>query len=237
MRQRTAACTGGEIPALRRKMMKRFSALLMLLSMLLVSATRAQRAAVVFCALDDTLDFKTVKAGDAIELHTSRDLMEGDKVLLPRGTAVIANVVAVEDGKTVSVVLDKATLKAGKTVPLMGIIVAVANVEKKDLTNDPLYGMNHSTEVSQHSMPGTGLDSNASVATSGAAAQTAIMKGKNEPKTMLSADSQGAIGIDGLELKWVLDKPPATTVFTSKKRNLKIKKGSEVLLRMAPPEV
>ena len=195
-------------------------------------AVSAQKAAVVFCVLDDTVDFKTAKAGDSIGLHLSRDLMEGDKVLLPRGTPLSANIVAAQDAKSISVVLEKATVKSGEVMPLMGIIVAVANVEKSDLTSGALYGMNHSTEVSQH-----GADPNASVATSGAAAQTAIMKGQNVPKTTLTADSQGAIGIEGLELKWVLDKPPATTVFTSKKKNLKIKKGAEVLLRMAPPEV
>jgi hypothetical protein len=216
--------------------MKRYFMTVFFLPMLLIGAAVAQKPAVVFCTLDENVDFKVAKPGDSIGLHTLRDLMDGDKVLLPRGTALNANVTAA-DGKSISVVLDKATLKSGKAVPLMGIIVAVANIEKKDLTNDPLYGMNHSTEVSQHSMPGTGMDPNAGVGTSGAAAQTAIMKGQNESKTMLSADSQGAIGIDGLELKWLLDKPPATTVFTSKKKNLKIKKGSEVLLRMAPPQV
>jgi len=53
----------------------------------------------------------------------------------------------------------------------------------------------------------------------------------------VTANSQGAIGIDGLELKWVLDKPPATTVLTSKKQNLKLRKGAEVLLRIAPAEI
>ncbi len=215
--------------------MKSLSASL-LFAVLFVTAASAQKAAVVFCALDDSLDFKTVKAGDSVALHTTRDLVEGDKVLLPRGTALTATVVSAADAKSVSIALDKATL-AGRTVPLRGIIVAVA-VPKGDLTSDPFYGMNHSTEVSQHAQSGgAGMDPNASVATSGAAAQTAILKGANEAKSNLTADSQGAIGIDGLELKWILDKPPATTVFTSKKKNLKIHKGAEMLLRMAPPQI
>jgi hypothetical protein len=217
--------------------MMRFS-LSLLLAILLATAASAQRAATVFCVLDDALEFKTAKAGDSVALHTTRDLMGGDKVLLPRGTPVSVRVLTTADGKSISLALDKATLQSGKTVPLMGIIVAVAIPPKGDLTEEPLYGMNHSTEVSQHAQSGgVGLDPNASSATSGAAAQTAILKGVNGPKSILSANSQGAIGIDGLELKWVLDKSPATTVFTSTKKNLKIRKGAEVLLRMAPPQV
>jgi hypothetical protein len=67
--------------------------------------------------------------------------------------------------------------------------------------------------------------------------QTAILEGENNRKSNLRADSSGAIGIEGLELNWVLDKPPATTVMTAKKKNFKLSKGTEVLLRMAPPKM
>jgi hypothetical protein len=92
--------------------------------------------------------------------------------------------------------------------------------------------MNHSTEPTQR----TG-NSGASVASSGAAVHTAILKGKNDPKSNLQEDSSGAIGIDGLKLNWVLDKPPATTMMTAKKKNFKLPGGTEVLLRMAPPRM
>jgi hypothetical protein len=73
-------------------------------------------------------------------------------------------------------------------------------------------------------------------ASSGAAVQTAILKRKNDPKSNLHEDSNGAIGIDGLNLNWVLNKLPATTVMTAKK-NFKLAGGAEVLLRMAPPQM
>jgi hypothetical protein len=214
--------------------MKRVSFFL-LFAWLLSPAISAQQAAVVFSALDNSIDFKTAKAGDAIALHTTRDLVDSGKVLLPRGTALTAKILAA-DGHSISLALDTATLKTGKTVPLVGIIAAVAFQESRDLAGDPLYGMNSSTEASQHKQSGSGLDPDASIATSGAAAKTAVLEGVNRSKYNLSADSQGAIGIEGLQLTWVLDKPPATTVFTTRKKNFKIVKGSEMLLRMAPPE-
>jgi hypothetical protein len=199
--------------------------------LLLTLAAGAQHAALAFCALDQTVDFKLAKAGDKIALHLARDLVVDGKTLMSRGTAVSATVVDAKDGNTLSIVLDKATPKPGQEVPLMGIIAAVAS-PAGDLREDPFYGMNHSTEPTQR----TG-NAAASVATSGAAAQTAILKGKGDPKSNLREDSSGAIGIDGLKLNWVLDKPPATTVLTAKKKNFKLQRGTEVLLRMAPPQI
>jgi hypothetical protein len=198
---------------------------------LLTLAAGAQHAAMAFCALDQTVDFKMAKAGDKIALHLARDLVINGQTLMPRGTPLSATVVDAKDGNTVSIVLDKATPKPGQDVPLMGIIAAVAT-PPGDLTEDPFYSMNHSAEPTQR----TGNAAQTSVATSGAAAQTAILKGKNDPKSNLQEDSSGAIGIDGLKLNWVLDKPPATTVMTAKKKNFKLQRGTEVLLRMAPPQ-
>ncbi|HEY2235350.1 MAG TPA: hypothetical protein VGK01_17895 [Candidatus Angelobacter sp.] len=61
-------------------------------------AAAAQQAAIGFCALDKTLDFKTAKAGDKIALHLTRDLVVEGKTLLPHGTALSATVTDVKDG-------------------------------------------------------------------------------------------------------------------------------------------
>ena len=203
---------------------------LMLLPLALAAA--AQQAAIGFCALDQTLDFKMAKEGDKIDLHLTRDLMVNGKTLMPRGTALSATVVDAKNGNAVSIVLDKAKPKPGQDIPLMGIIAAVAT-PPGDLTEDQLYSMNRSNEPTQR----TGNSAITSLASSGAAAQTAIVKGQNDPKSNLQEDSSGAIGIDGLKLNWVLDKPPATTVMTAKKKNFKLVSGTEVLLRMAPPKM
>lgn len=195
-------------------------------------AASAQHAALAFCTLGQTVDFKTAKAGDKIALHLARDLMVEDKIVMPRGTVLSATVVEAKDSNTVSIVLDKATPKEGQEVPLMGIIAAVAT-PPGDLTDDPFYGMNRSKEATQR----TGNAGTTSVASSGATVQTAMLKRQADAKSNLADDSSGAIGIDGLKLNWVLDKAPATTVMTAKKKNFKLERGTEVLLRMAPPKV
>lgn len=212
--------------------MRRIIAVPFMLLLLTLAAGAQQQAAIGFCTLDQTLDFKMAKAGDKIALHLTRDLVVNGKTLMPHGTALSATVVDAKDGNAVSIVLDKATPKPGQDVPLMGIIAAVAT-PPGDLTGDPFYAMNHSTEPTQRTgnLPAT------SVASSGAAVQTAQLERENRPKSSLQEDSSGAIGIDGLKLNWVLDKPPATTVMTAKKKNFKLHSGTEVLLRLAPPRM
>lgn len=210
--------------------MRRIIAVVFML-LVLTLAAGAQHAAMAFCTLDQTLDFKTAKAGDKIALRLARDLVADGKTLMPRGTALSATVVEAKDSNTVSIALDKATTKSGQEIPLMGIIAAVAT-PPDELTDDPIFGMNRAREASQR----TG-NAAASLASSGATVQTAIMKREADPKSNLAEDSSGAIGIDGLKLNWVLDKPPATTVLTAKKKNFKLVRGTEVLLRMAPPKI
>src|SRR5262249_2494341 len=135
---------------------------------ILTVAASAQHAAMAFCGLDQTVDFKVAKAGDKISLHLARDLVVDGKTLMPRGTALSATIVDVQEGNTVSIVLDKATLKPGQEVPLMGIIAAVAT-PPGDLSDDPFYAMNHSKEP----MAGHADGGDASLASSGAAVQTA----------------------------------------------------------------
>ena len=200
--------------------------------LLLALAAGAQQPAIGFCTRDKTLDFKTAKAGDKIALHLTRDLVVKGKTLMPHGTALSATVVDAKDGNTVSIALDQATPNPGQEVRLVGIIAAVAT-PPEDLSSDPFYSMNHSAEPTQR----TGNAGASSAAGSSAAVQTAILKGKNEPKSNLQEDSSGAIGIDGLKLNWVLDKRPVMTVMTAKKKNFKLLSGTEFLLRMAPPQM
>ncbi|HKW74291.1 MAG TPA: hypothetical protein VJN64_02090, partial [Terriglobales bacterium] len=119
-----------------------------LMLFLLTLAASAQHAATAFCALNQTLDFKTAKTGDKIVLHLTRDLVVNEKTLMSRGAAVSATIVEAKNGNTVSIVLDKATPKPGQEVALMGIIAAVAT-PPEDLTEDPFYSMNRSSEATQ----------------------------------------------------------------------------------------
>jgi hypothetical protein len=214
-----------------QKTWRRIIAIAFMLLFFTLAAT-AQQAAVGFCALDKTFEFKTAKTGDKISLHLTRDLVVNGKTAMPRSTRLIATVVDAKDANTVSIVLENATLASGKEVPLMGIVAAVAT-PPQDLSDDPFFGMSRSNEPTQR----TGNAGISSSAGSNGAVQTAMLKGANDPKSNLREDSSGAIGINGLKLDWLLDKSPATTVLTAKKKNFKLERGTEILLRMAPPQM
>src|SRR5215468_4803104 len=114
------SCAQREPYRLRELTMRRIVPVSFML-LLLTLAAAAQHAAIGFCALNQTLDFKTAKAGDKIALHLTRDLVVDGKTLLPHGLALSATVVDAKDGNAVSIVLEKATPKPGQDVPLMGI--------------------------------------------------------------------------------------------------------------------
>src|SRR5215468_8878518 len=141
------SCAQREPYRLRELTMRRIVPVSFML-LLLALAAAAQHAAIGFCALNQTLDFKAAKAGDKLALHLTRDLVVDGKTLLPRGAALTATVVEAKDGNALSIVLDKATLKGGQQIPLMGIIVAVA-APPSDLSSDPFYSMNRSAEPEQ----------------------------------------------------------------------------------------
>src|SRR5690348_8436772 len=98
--------------------MRRILAVAVMIILLALTAG-AQQAAIAFCALDHTLDFKTAKAGDKLALHLTRDLVVKGNTVMPRGTALTATIVDVKDGNSVSIVLDRATLKSGQEVPVV----------------------------------------------------------------------------------------------------------------------
>src|SRR5207237_9389443 len=87
------------------------------------------------------------------------------------------------------------------------------------------------------SAPGTGNRSASSKASSTAAVATAQVKGGMDSSPQLSEDSQGAIGYEGMSISWSLEVPPPMTIFMSKAKSIKLKAGTQVLLRMAEPHV
>jgi hypothetical protein len=138
-------------------------------------------------------------------------------------------------------IIDKGVNKAGVEIPLQAIVAAMAAPNKDSLASDPTYAMLHSAEPT---MRGTGARSASSTGTlaasskaeSNAAVATATLKPMPSEST-LREDSQGAIGYEGLSIRWNFLVPPPITILTTDKKNLKLASGTEMLLRMAPPRL
>ena len=199
--------------------------------------------------LTSSLESRSATVGQEFTLKTISDLVVEGQLIIPRGSRVLGHVTeAVTKGKDqshseLSLVIEKAVRPDGSEVPLQGIIAALVAPQNTSLSDDPTYGLLHSNEPAQRisasstvgSGGGSGTLPAASKAGSTAAVATANLKGPMDLPTVLDADSQGAYGYEDFSMAWHLITPPPITVISSKGKNVKLKAGTQMLLRMAPP--
>jgi len=201
----------------------------------------------VFAVVIKRLETKGASLNQDVTLRTITDVLVDGIVVIPSGSRVVGHVVEfATKGKgspqsILAIVIDTAVLESGREIPLQAIIAAVAAPQDGALASDPTYGMLHSNEpkmvaTSPSSASQTGDLSPSSKANSTATLGTARINGEMRKGLLLNADSHGAIGFSGLSLSWRLATPPAVSVFSSNNKEIKLEAGTQVLLRMTPPQ-
>lgn len=234
------------------KMMKyclRSLILMSLLASVLCAQTneRGPQVTTVTTVLIASLETKTAAAGQEFLLRTTSDIVVNGEIILPKGSKVLGHIseaVARDKGHPQSelwLIIDKAVSKAGVEISLQAIVAAIAAPNKDSLSSDPTYAMLHSAEPTMRGTgasraSGTGTLTASSKADSNAAVATATLKPMPTEST-LREDSQGAIGYEGLSIRWNFLVPPPITILTTEKKNLKLAAGTEMLLRMATPHL
>jgi hypothetical protein len=228
--------------------------MVLLIAVLLIaphqSASAGNQPAVttVFALLVKRLETKSASLDQELTLRTISDVVVDGIVIIPSGSRVVGHVVELatkgkgSEQSILAIVLDKAVLESGREIALEGIIAAVAAPQDSSLSSDPTYGMMHSNEPKMvgrgpSSASRAGELSASSKVDSTATLSTARINGEMRKGLLLNADSQGAIGFEGLSLSWRLTTPPAVTVFSSNRKEIKLEAGTQVLLRMARPEL
>lgn len=233
--------------------MKRFRLALLASILLCSSSLYAQTSSVqpevsnLLAVLNNVVETKTAKAGDEISLRPISDLAVAGQIVIPRGAQLNGKLAEVvlkdkENPETLLVFsVEKAVLKNGTEIPLQAIVAALAAPRKESLATDPTFGMMHSNEPKMvggaTNASSAGALSPTSKATANAVVATANLTGRLDQATILDANSQGAVDIEGLKITWRLLAPPPLTVVSSKSKNLKLEAGTQMLLRMAPPRV
>jgi hypothetical protein len=224
-------------------------ALLLLFSTSLIAQTGNQtRVTTVFAVLIKTMESRSASVGQELNLRTISDVVVNGEIVIPRESRLVGHVSEVatkgkEEPKSVlAIIIDKAIMANGGEIPLQAIIAAVAAPQDKDLSSDPTYGMMHSNEPKMvAASPGSASSSGglaaASKAGSTAAVATANLKGALDEPSVLTEDSQGAVGYEGISMTWHLMAPPPVTVFASSGKNVKLEAGTQMLLRMATPRL
>ena len=210
------------------------------------SAVNQQAVSIVFAVVEKRLETKSASLNQELTLRTISDVVVDGIVVIPNGSRVVGHVVELatkgkgSEQSILAIVIDKAVLDSGREIALEAIIAAVAAAPKGDsLSSDPTYGMMHSNEPkmvgSSAARPGELSPSSKvdSTATLGAVR----INGEMRKGLLLNPESQGAIGFSDLSLSWRLTTPPAVTVFSSNRKEIKLEPGTQVLLRMAQPSV
>jgi hypothetical protein len=226
-----------------------FGLVLLITSHQSASASNQPAVSSIFAIVEKRIETKNATLNQEVTLRTIIDVVVDGTVVIPSGSRVVGHLVEVatkgkgSEQSILAIVIDKAILESGKEVTLQGIIAAVAARPDSSLSSDPTYGMMHSNEPK---MVGTGPTAAASrsgeLSPSGKAESTATLgaariNGEMRKGLLLNTESQGAIGFSGLSLSWRLTAPPAVTVFSSNRKEIKLGAGTQVLLRIARPEV
>ncbi len=215
------------------------------------SASGSNQPAVstLFAIVVKRIDTRSASLDQELTLRTISDVVVDGVVVIPSGSRVVGHIVELatkgkgSEQSILAIVIDKAMLENGREITLQGIIAAVAAPPDSSLSSDPTYGMMHSNEPK---MVGTGPSAAAArpgeSSPSGKVESTATLgaariNGEMGKGLLLNAESQGAIGFSGLSLLWRLTAPPAVTVFSSNRKEIKLDVGTQVLLRIARPEL
>lgn len=222
--------------------------IILVLSFSLGQGGKSPRVASVFAILTDSVESKKATVGRQLILRTVSDVVVEGEIVIPRESKILGHVTQViAKGKNgsqsaMAVVIDKAVKNNGPEISVQAIIAAVAAPKDNSLSSDPTYGMMRSNEPKMvgarpSSAASSGELSSSSKAASTAAVATAELNGRMEQPFSLDENSQGAIGYEGVSLAWGLAAPPPFTIFTSKNKNLKLEAGTQMLLRMVPPQL
>ena len=220
---------------------------LLITSYQFASANNQPEVSSIFAVVVKRIEIKTASLNQELTLRTISDVVVDGVVVIPSGSRVVGHVVELatkgkgSEQSILAIVIDKAMLESGGEISLQGIIAAVAAPQDGSLSSDPTYGMMHSNEPK---MVGTGPASArpgelsaSSKVESTATLGAARINGEMRKGLLLNAGSQGAIGFSGLSLTWRLTTPPAVTVFSSSRKEIKLDAGTQVLLRIARPEL
>ena len=184
---------------------------------------------VIRAELDKTVDAKKARVGDQVLARTTDDLKSSPPNLTPKGSRIIGHVVEVtphqgSSASTLGIAFDKLVLKDGSEMALPAKIQAIGFPDTTVPVND---------DQTINKMGG-----NASiqpVAPIGPGGQPSGSGGERIPSGMptnsdakLPFTAQGAVGMSGVELGTGNGQE---SLLTSKKHNVKIESGMQMILR------
>ena len=198
--------------------------------------------------LAKTVDAKKAKTGDEVVATVTQDVKTNSgEVLMPKDTKVIGHVTEAQarnkeqKQSELGIAFDHAVVKGDQMQLPMSIQAVIA-----PQTNNPEAG-----SPDQGPSPGPGIAASGSVGgrpgsmgggsaqpqsgrqnyPEGGASETGTQTAARPP---ITANTQGVIGMSNVKLETASENSPQGSVLTSEKNNVKIEKGTMMLLRVQP---
>jgi hypothetical protein len=202
-------------------------------------------------SLDDTLDTRRTKAGDAFAVEAAEDVSYQNSVIFPKGTKISGHVVKVtaggrgRTGSAIFVQFDKAVMKDGQEVILNAGIQALAVNASMPAESAKSAAADAAADAA--ATPGQdGASTNSSsdalvVSTvyqapdSTARTPAATPQGEFTSAGLFSAESKGAFGRPDLKVYTPTSEGSLGTVILSSKKNMHLDAGTHLLLVVQPP--
>ncbi|HZS46933.1 MAG TPA: hypothetical protein VFC63_17800 [Blastocatellia bacterium] len=188
-----------------------------------------------YAVLTKAVELKNATVGQEVNLRVMADIAVDGKVVISKDASLIGHISAVTQKgngaaeSQLSIVIDKVVQKDGSEKPVQGIIGAVAAARDGITTeNMPKLagGSSNPNGLSSSNAEGSqgGLNHTSNSADLGVKAKISGL--------LLNSNSRGAIGFDGVSMSWQLKSPPPETIFSTKGKNIKLDRGTQMMLRM-----
>lgn len=196
----------------------------------------------IFADLNNSVDSKKAKAGDAVMAHTIEAVKSADaRTILPRGTKLIGHVTEASarskgDGQSaLGLTFEKAILKDGSEIPLYARIQAMTTPVSFSSAGDDgpprdtaNMGTTQTSPMGGRSGPPAGTPPQTGL--SGGAAT-----GPDQAGPGLSPNSRGVIGMRGLTLSTALADKILVSTIASDGKNVHLDSGTRLLIVSQPP--
>jgi hypothetical protein len=205
--------------------------------------------AAIRATITSSIDSKKIKKDDKVTAETNAETKMGDKIVMPRGAKLVGHVThAAARSKgdaysSVGIVFDKAILKHNQEIPLNVTIEALASAPQSAMSAAPDMGPSPSPGGGMSGRPGTPSTAPPPTANNSSNVENTIgntdtnnaSAGKGavgglDNSGMLTPQSRGVFGLQGIGLAaGTLGAEPGT-VITSTGKEVRLDSGTQVLL-------
>src|SRR5262245_16316495 len=204
-------------------------------------ANKIPAGTVIPAELSKSIDAKKAKQGDPVEAKVAQDLLSNGQVIIPRGSKITGHVTTAkphdksDPSSNLGIAFDQIDVKDKGSFALQASIQALAKPvmlvspgmtgPAPDTSESPSSG---TSGAAAGGMGRTGASQGAAQGPVSTPSDASAGSTSGQPAgTALSAQSQGAVGMEGI----TLSSQPQGTLISSAEKNVKLDSGTQLILR------